>query len=186
MVHTMTRKTGTRTIWYLFTLWSVVLFLSCVGNPSRYSKPRVIEGVPFFRQEAYQCGPSSLAGVLNYWGTKVSPEEIADDIYSKSARGTLDVDMVLYAERGGLYANQYKGNWEDLRQSIDKGYPVIVLVDYGFLVYQAYHYMNIIGYNERGIIADSGSDRHKFIPRKDFIRSWQKTDFWTLLITPEE
>jgi ABC-type bacteriocin/lantibiotic exporter with double-glycine peptidase domain len=149
------------------------------------SKPsRLIENVPFFPQEAFQCGPTSLAGVLNYLGVNVSPEEIAMEIYSPSAGGTLNLDLILYAERKGLKTIQYKGSLDDIKKKIDAGYPVIVLVDLGLWVYQQNHFMVIVGYFENGIIANSGKDRFKSIALNHFIKIWEKTNFWTLLITP--
>ncbi|MEW6374777.1 MAG: C39 family peptidase [Thermodesulfobacteriota bacterium] len=161
--------------------------LSCAGIPSiKESKSlHLIENVPFFPQETYQCGPASLAGVLNYWGISVSPEDVAAEIYSKSAKGTLNLDMILYAEKKGLKADYYKGTLEELKGKIDSGYPVIVLVDYGFWIYQQNHFMVVVGYDENGVIANSGRDRLKPISLKDFMKSWKRTQFWTLLITPQ-
>jgi predicted double-glycine peptidase len=138
--------------------------------------------LPFYPQESYQCGPASLAGVLNYWGVKVTPDEVARNIFSTSARGTLTLDMVLYAQQKELSAEQYKGSLENLKQSIDLGYPIVVLVDYGGILYQLNHFMVIIGYNEYGIFANSGKDLEKFMPEEDFMKSWEKANFWTLLI----
>lgn len=172
---------------YIFTFVLPLLF-SCAGVPDvRESRaPHIIENVPFYLQEAYQCGPASLAGVLNYWQVGVSPEDIASEIYSESAKGTLDVDMVLYAERKGLKVRQYKGSIEDIKRNIDLGYPVIVLVDYGFWVYQQNHFMVVVGYNENGILANSGKEQLRFISFKDFLKSWRKTEFWTMLMQPKE
>jgi predicted double-glycine peptidase len=146
---------------------------------------RIIQNVPFYPQEAYQCGPASLAGVLNHWNVSVSPEEIASEIYSKSAKGTLNIDMALYVEKRGLKARQYRGSFEDIKTKIDSGYPLIVLVDEGFLVYQKNHFMVVIGYGGDGILANSGREQCKFIPVKDFLRAWERTKSWTLLITPK-
>jgi len=88
----------------------------------------------------------------------VSPEDIASEIYSESAKGTLDVDMV---------------------------HPVIVLVDYGFWVYQQHHFMVVVGYDEKRILANSGKERLKSISFKRFLKSWKRTEFWTMLILPE-
>jgi ABC-type bacteriocin/lantibiotic exporter with double-glycine peptidase domain len=145
----------------------------------------MIQDVPFYPQEEYQCGPASLAGVLTHWNINVSPEEIASEIYSKSAKGTLNIDMGLYAQKRGLKARQYRGSFEDIKSKIDSGYPLIVLVDEGFLVYQKNHFMVVVGYGGEGILANSGREQHKFIPFKEFLRSWERTKFWTLLITPE-
>jgi predicted double-glycine peptidase len=92
--------------------------------------------------------------------------------------------MVLYVERRGLRARQYRGNLEDLRTTIDSGYPLVVLVDEGFFVYQKNHFMVVIGYGGEGILANSGREQQKSIPIKDFLRSWGRTKFWTLLIRP--
>ncbi len=84
-----------------------------------------------------------------------------------------------------MKAIQYKGDMEDSRKNIDLRYPIIVLVDYGFFPIQANHFMVVIGYNEDGIIVNSGKEREKFISEKEFLRLWGKTGFWTLLIKLE-
>jgi len=170
----------------IFFLLIFLSFCSCAG-PSHIEDSkslRMISEVPFYRQESYQCGPASLAGVLNYWGTKVSPEQIAREIFSPSAGGTLNLDMILYAEKKGMKALHYQGSVDDIRSKIDLGYPVIVLIDLGFWLYQQNHFMVVVGYYEKGIVANSGKDRLKPIPLKDFIKTWERTNFWTLLVTP--
>lgn len=175
-------------LWGRPSILCVILcwLFACAGTP--YLKEpkslRLIENVPFFPQETFQCGPASLSGVLNYWGVDVSPEEIATEIYSPSARGTLNLDMVLYAEKKGLKAIHYRGNVDDIKNKIYLGYPVIVLVDLGFWFYQQNHFMVVVGYHENGFIANSGKDPLKPIPLRDFIKAWERTKSWTLLITP--
>ncbi len=170
---------------YRISILALIFFLlaACSAAPVQPG-PRsiVIDSVPFYPQEDYQCGPASLAGVLNYLGKPVTPEKIAKDIYSGSAKGTLNLDMLLYAQRTGLDVLQYSGNWNDLKTRIDGGYPLIVLVDYGFLLYQVNHFMVVIGYNEKGIIANSGKEERTFIDKDSFLKSWKRTNFWTLLI----
>ncbi len=144
----------------------------------------LIENVPFYPQEAFQCGPASLAGVLNYWGVHVTPEEVAKDIYSLSAGGTLNLDMILYSKKKGMKVNHYQGSMEDIKTKIDSGYPIIVLVDLGLLVYQQNHFMVVVGYDENGMIVNSGKDRLKPIAAKSFMKTWKRTNFWTLWIAP--
>ncbi len=84
-----------------------------------------------------------------------------------------------------MKAIHYKGSVDDIKNKIDLGYPVIVLVDLGFWVYQQNHFMVVVGYDENGIIANSGRERLKPISLKNFIKSWKKTNFWTLLVTPQ-
>ena len=164
---------------------NLIIFLySCAttSNIPINKQVHIIENVPFFAQEAYQCGPASLTGVMNYWNAGITPDEIAKEIYSESAGGTLDLDMVIYPQRKGMLAEQYSGGMDDLRKSIDAGHPLVVLVDYGFWVLQSNHFMVIIGYNERGVIANSGKEKAVFIAEKDFLKTWERAKFWTLLI----
>ncbi|GAB4388192.1 MAG: hypothetical protein Kow0025_05950 [Thermodesulfovibrionales bacterium] len=174
---------GRRGVLFFLTL---LVLLSCAGRPAlRESSPQaglLIEGVPFYPQEAYQCGPASLAGVLNFWGVGAAPEDVAREIFSRSARGTLGMDMVLFAQDRGLKARSYSGGAEDLRRQIDAGLPVVVMVDYGFWLYQKNHFMVIVGYGEGGFIANSGRDRHKFLPEDEFLRSWERAGYWTLVL----
>jgi ABC-type bacteriocin/lantibiotic exporter with double-glycine peptidase domain len=184
------RKKRTRIIKSFFLpssfMFLLLAFLCSCTTTQEISQSHIIENVPFYPQTSYQCGPASLAGVLNYWGVMVSPDEIAGKIYSASARGTLDIDMVLYAQRKGLLVTQYEGNIEDVRKHIDFHHPLIVLVGYGFSLIQKDHFMVIVGYNDHGVIVNSGKDKEKFISETDFLKPWAKTKFWTLLIKPNE
>jgi ABC-type bacteriocin/lantibiotic exporter with double-glycine peptidase domain len=170
----------------LLILISFLIF-GCAGiSKNRESGTvRIIENVPFYPQESFQCGPASLAGILNYWGVHISPGEIAAEIYSPGARGTLDLDMVLFAEKKGLKATQYEGSWEDLKRNIQANQPLVVLVDEGFWVYQQNHFMVAVGYDKESLIVNSGKDQHQWIPRSRFLKSWERTNFWTLRITPK-
>jgi ABC-type bacteriocin/lantibiotic exporter with double-glycine peptidase domain len=167
-------------------LLTAIALGGCVGvrQESEYRGFHKVDNVPFFPQKSYQCGPASLAGVLNYWGIKVSPGQIAEAIYSKSAQGTLDQDMVFYVRNKGLAAEQYSSTIGDIEKKIDAGKPLIVLVDYGFWVYQKNHFMVVVGYNDQAMLVNSGSLRNKPIPVDTFMKIWDKTNRWTLLISP--
>jgi ABC-type bacteriocin/lantibiotic exporter with double-glycine peptidase domain len=144
----------------------------------------LIEGVPFYAQEAHQCGPASLAGVLNFWGAGVTPEEIAKDIYSPTAGGTLDMDLVLYARKRGYHTRQFSGSVDDLKAGVDAGRPVVVFVDLGRSIYRRGHFMVVVGYTGEGLIVNSGRKERKHLPLDTFMKSWEKTGFWTLLVRP--
>ncbi|MFB3926866.1 MAG: C39 family peptidase [Syntrophales bacterium] len=171
-------------VYSFLTVLIVLNLVSCTAavQSVKPGEGHIIPGVPFYPQEAFQCGPASLASVLNYRGVKITPDEIASEIFSKSARGTLDFDLVLYAQKKGLRTRQYRGSIADLRRNIESGNPVIVLVDYGFLVYQINHFMVVVGYTKDGIIVNSGSGRMKFMPLEEFMTPWDRAKNWSLLI----
>jgi ABC-type bacteriocin/lantibiotic exporter with double-glycine peptidase domain len=162
-----------------------LILISCAPVPAVNSdRAFIIEGVPFFPQETYQCGPSSLAAVLSYWGVETDPDRIAHEIYSRPARGTLTIDMVRYARQSGLEVTQYSGGWEDLRATVGAGYPLIVLVDLGFSFYQAPHFVVVIGFSDDRVIVNSGTKERLATRQEEFLRTWQKTQFWTLRVRP--
>ena len=150
----------------------------------------IIPNVPFFSQEAYQCGPASLAMAMDYWYRKMgrddwlTPERIAADTYSPSARGVLGIDLEMFARSHGFEALQYHGSMADLREKADKGVPLIILVDYGFSVYQANHFMVVTGYTKNGVVVNSGSRENQAIPEGELAKTWKKTDYWTLAVVP--
>lgn len=172
---------------FFFFLCGSFLSFACASPrvTDEHDPGHFIRNVPFYAQEKNQCGPASLAGVLNFWGVSVSPSEIAADIYSESAKGTLNLDMLLYPQTRGLGADQYSGGISDLKEKIDAGYPLIVLVDYGFSVVESSHFMVVTGYNAQGVIANSGAEQGKFMAMDDFYKIWKKSHFWTLLIRPK-
>lgn len=169
----------------IFLIIIFALFSCSTVSVQFDSKPIMINNVPFHPQEEYQCGPASIAGVMNYWRVNITPDDIARDIYSVSARGTLTIDMALYAQKKGFYSLYYRGDWEDLKAKIHDGYPLIVLVDYGFSIFQTNHFMVVVGYTEDGIIANSGKKERVFIKKDAFLKAWGKTNFWTLWIKPK-
>ncbi len=150
----------------------------------------VIADVPFFSQEAYQCGPTALAIVMDYWyaktgaGKSVTPEEIAQAIYSPSARGVLGIDLEVYAQKHGFTTEQYPGGIDDLKNRIDRGTPPIIFVDYGFLSYEVNHFMVVTGYTKDGVIVHSGRLRNRNIPAGQLEKIWRKNRYWTLLLKP--
>lgn len=150
----------------------------------------LLADVPFIKQDDFQCGPSALATVINYWDIKVgtnrniSLERIVEDIYSPTAKGVLGMDLEQYARKLGFVTQCYSGNIEDIKRRIDEGIPLILFVDYGISSYQRNHFLVTTGYTGDAIIVNSGKRENEIIPAERLKKIWKKTDFWTLLIRP--
>jgi hypothetical protein len=169
---------------------ALLLMASCAtsGLPpfSPPSGTARLDHVPFFPQVDYQCGPASLAGILNYYGKKVTPEQVAAAIFRPKIRGTVTLDMVLYAREQGLSADWYDGSVDDLVRAMNEGVPLIVMVDFGFFRISKNHFMVVVGYGPKGIVANSGTSRETLILWKDFLPTWERADCWTLRIEARE
>lgn len=154
------------------------------------SDARIIDQVPYFEQESFQCGPAALATVINYWYGKnksnkwLSVETIVGEIYSPSAKGVLGLDLEAYARKHGFNAIQSSGAIEEIKRNIDAKIPTIILVDYGGVFHQQNHFMVAKGYTQDGVVFNSGRRENHLIPNDILQRIWKKTDFWTLIIKP--
>jgi predicted double-glycine peptidase len=174
-----------------FTVLVLLLVLSFCATVRRLPQDAVvIPDVSFFGQEEYQCGPTALAIVLDYWyrktgsGKSITPEQIASRIYSPSARGVLGLDLELYAKKQGFEARQFSGNMEDLRRYVDQHIPVIIFVDYGLSVYEVNHFMVVTGYTSDGVIVNSGREENRLLTKRELDKIWKKNGYWALAVKP--
>ncbi len=148
----------------------------------------LIENVPFHKQRPRECGPAALAMLGNFWGKNVTQEEISREIYLPKLRGSLNVELALYAERFGLWTRPYEGALDDIRQKIRAGVPVLVLGRQPIPFLKFYHYWVVIGYDDvqKVLVAHSGTGENEIISYWKFERRWRGTDRWTLLLCPPE
>ena len=162
--------------------------LSPEGMSSTFPAPTgsgKIENVPFYSQLTYQCGPASLAGVLNFYSDGVTPDQIARAIFRDNIHGTVTLDMILYAREKSFSARWYSGSAYDIQCAVDGNVPLIVMVDLGFANLSKYHYMVVVGYEPEGVIVNSGKEREKLMRWDRFLSRWKKTKSWTLRIEPK-
>jgi ABC-type bacteriocin/lantibiotic exporter with double-glycine peptidase domain len=150
--------------------------------------PLYVEGVPFYPQKEYQCGPASLAAVLNYWGQNVTPEEIAQAIYLPRLKGSLNIDLWRYAAAQGFDARMKEGSLEELQVHLARNQPVIAFLNLGFSFFPVGHFLVVVGLDpdQQAVIAYSGAEKNKRIPFREFLSDWKKTQYWYLIITPKK
>lgn len=152
-------------------------------NPAR---AHFLSDIPFFPQKDHYCGPAALASILNFYGKKLSQEEIADSIYLPQLKGTLSLDLLLYAREQGFEAEILKCDLERLKKEISQSHPLIVFLNLGWRFYPIRHYAVVVGYDDiqRAIIVHSGKRRNQLISYKRFLKAWKKMGYWCLLILP--
>ena len=174
-----------------------VLFgpLGCVGAQteqiisSRGALPAFaeIERVPFFPQEQYYCGPSSLAMALAWSGLTVSPDDIASEVYTPGREGTFAPDIVAAARRSGRLAVEVH-QLDDLLTELAAGHPAIVFQNLRLSLFPQWHFAVAIGYdlNERQLILRSGTHRRLVMPLDAFENTWRRADYWALVVLPPD
>src|SRR4029077_17350251 len=96
--------------------------------------PGVWLDVPFVKQEKDGCGAASIAMVMQYWQAQQGQSandasdasQIQRTLYSAKAHGIYASDMERYLQEKGFRTFTIRGEWEDLKQHLEKGRPLIV------------------------------------------------------------
>ncbi len=153
-----------------------------VGLPVR----TVLSDVPFLSQQAYYCGPASLAMVMNYHGLSVSQESLARAVYVPELKGSLQAEMLAATRTHGMLAYVLTPNLRSLLEEIAAGHPVAVLQNLGVRWMPVWHYAVAIGYDleAQEIILHSGQSRGYRVGLTTFERTWARGDHWALVPLP--
>ncbi|MGA7750320.1 MAG: PA2778 family cysteine peptidase [Gallionella sp.] len=158
-----------------------------LGSPPA-SLPRhgELADVPYFAQEAFQCGPASLAMSLNAAGIAVTPETLKPELYLPDRHGSLQVEMLAATRRQGAVAYQLAPELNDVLREIAAGTPVVVLQNLGFGWYPVWHYSVAIGYDldNAEIILRSGPEQRQILPMTTFEYTWARSGYWAMVTLP--
>lgn len=139
--------------------------------------------VPFYPQDAYQCGPATLAMALTWSGLAVTPDDLKDQVYTPSRKGSLQLAMVASTRRHGKIAYQINDP-ESIFPEIAAGHPVIILQNLGLSWMPVWHYAVVIGYDapEQDVILRSGTTKRKVLPYFLFEKTWARSNYWGLMV----
>lgn len=150
--------------------------------------PRRVEldQVPYFAQEAYQCGPATLAMVFGSAGVAVEPQQLEAEVYLPDKLGSLQVEMLAVTRRHGLLAYTLEPQLNVLLAEVAAGRPAIVLQNLGLNWYPVWHYAVVIGYDidRNEIILRSGPERRQVLALKTFEHTWARSNYWAMLALP--
>ena len=145
-----------------------------------------LDKVPFFPQEAYQCGPAALAMALTAAGLPRTPEQLKDQVYLPGREGSLQADMLAATRRQGLPAHLLAPRVEALLRELAAGHPVVVFQNLSFSFAPVWHYAVVTGYDrERNrLTLHSGVTERLEMSLFTFERTWARGGHWALLVLP--
>jgi hypothetical protein len=146
-----------------------------------------LKTVPFFPQKAHQCGPAALAMALNWSGLPVSPEDLTDEVFTPTRKGSLQTALISSARRHGRIAYISTG-MDVIFSEVAAGHPVIILQNLGLHWYPVWHYSVVVGYDlpKKFVILRSGTTARKIMPSRVFENTWARSNYWGLLILRPE
>ena len=145
----------------------------------------VLEDVPFFPQERYQCGPAAMAMVLTWSGLQVPPQDLVQTVYTPFREGSLQTGLITAARRHGRLAYVISGP-DRLLSEIAGGHPAIVLQNLGTVWFPAWHYAVAIGFDRAAdaIILHTGMDEGRRLAWSRFLFTWERSQYWGLVVLP--
>ena len=146
-----------------------------------------VASVAFFPQTENQCGPAAMATVLSHTGVAVTPEPLEGQIYLPARQGSLQVEMLAAPRRWGRVGYLLAPRYADVLREVTAGNPVVMLQDVGEFFTQ-WHYAVLTGFNyDRGdLYLRSGADARLVMPFTAFERTWIKSGYWAMVVTPPD
>ncbi|WP_158224575.1 PA2778 family cysteine peptidase [Agaribacterium haliotis] len=156
--------------------------------PSQTERSVYLSELGFFAQEAYQCGPASLATVIDYWqpALMLQPNELVPKVWTPAVKGSWQLEMQASVRRYGLVAYAQPMAAEALFKELSAGHPVIVLLDLGTLGIEQWHYAVLAGFDKDRelVILRSGKTKKRLMHWRHFIKAWRKANYWGLVALP--
>src|ERR1700674_2228013 len=154
--------------------------------------PGVWLDVPFVKQEKDGCGAASIAMVMQYWQAQQGQpandssdaSQIQRTLYSAKAHGIFASDMERYFQENRFRTFTIRGEWEDLKQHLGKGRPLIVALKPSSG--SALHYVVVTGVGPEMVMVNDPAQRKLLQQdRPSFEREWSAAGKWTLLTLPQ-
>jgi tetratricopeptide (TPR) repeat protein len=186
-------------IWrHSFLIGLMALFYGCQATPqadslkahmlNSFAQKHLIESVPFYPQQEFYCGPTTLSEVFNYYGTQNSPETIAPNTFIPKQQGTLQVEMSVAARQHGFLAYSDSGTLSKIISLVSDNIPVIVFQNVSTSWFPQWHYALVIGYDipSRKFILHTGLTPKHLMSFELFERTWARGEYWMLAPLPPE
>jgi len=147
-----------------------------------------IENVPFYPQEDYFCGPTTLAEMLNFYDRDIQPETVAPSLFIPERQGSLQIEMVASIRQYGMLGYAELGNLNQLLSLVSEDKPVTVLQNQRLSWYPLWHYALVIGYDleTETVILHTGVNERRIVAMELFENTWRKGAYWMLAALPPE
>ncbi|MFY0990402.1 PA2778 family cysteine peptidase [Halomonas sp. C05BenzN] len=170
-----------------------LILAGCAGTPRlaettevRLSRQALIEDVPFHAQREYQCGPASLAMVLNADGVDVEVDTLIPQVFLPGREGSVQPEMLATVRRHGRIPFVIDNRIDALLTEIDAGHPVVVMQNLALPAWPMWHYAVAIGYDldANELILHSGEEPERVESFRRFDATWARSDRWAFVALP--
>ena len=157
-------------------------------RPSDLPTKAYIKNVPFYPQKQFHCGPSTLAMAMNFYGKKLSPNELAKDVFTPGRKGSFQSEMKAAVRKRGMIAYELTPELVYLLAEVSVGHPVIILQNKAVKYYPVWHYALVIGYDleKNQIYLHSGLNKNYVVSMSVFEFTWKRSNRWAMAVLPTD
>lgn len=178
----------------LLTLAMALTLSSCASAPTLdqqslarlSSQHQLLEEVPFHAQRDYQCGPATLAMVLEASGQPVAVDTLIPQVFLPDRQGSVQPEMLATVRRQGRIPYVIPGDFNALLQELDAGHPVAVMQNLSLPAFPMWHYAVAIGYDvpSKQLTLHSGTESARQVAFDRFDATWARSQRWAFVALP--
>jgi len=188
----MNRYVNARTAGVLLLGLLLLLLTGCARSPVLLESTKAsltpqteLTEVPFFAQTEYQCGPATLAMVLNHEGVEASLDELIPQVFLPGRDGSVQPEMLATVRRYERLAIPIRGTMDALLTHLEAGNPVVVMQNLALPAFPMWHYAVAIGFdlpNETLVLRSGEIERHT-LSFSRFDATWARTERWGFVVS---
>ncbi|UYG06224.1 PA2778 family cysteine peptidase [Halomonas sp. M4R1S46] len=142
-----------------------------------------LDDVPFHGQRDYQCGPASLAMVLNAGGQDVAVDALIPQVFLPGREGSVQPEMLATVRRQGMIPFRLPGEFGALLEELAAGHPVVVMQNLALPAWPLWHYAVAIGYDlpDESLTLHTGLTPERAVDFARFDATWARSDRWAFV-----
>ncbi|MBQ4828684.1 PA2778 family cysteine peptidase [Alteromonas sp. MMG017] len=155
-------------------------------KPSGVPLNHTINNVPFYAQEQFYCGPTTLSEVFEYYGHGVSASDLAPQIFIPDKEGSLQLEMITATRQYNFLPYTERGTLTKLMQLISSDIPVIVFQNLSIQMLPQWHYAVVTGFDltSRTLTLHTGVTPNHTMSFELFEKTWGRGNYWLLAPVP--
>ena len=171
--------------WLAALLALAIVGCASVESPEFRRLPERVElnGEPFFRGNANQGAPQTLAGMLGEQRIRITPGLLVKPLKLPEAEASLQGSIEQLAAGYGLMVYPLDTSLHALLAQVAAGYPVMLRFNDGTLWTEP-RYGMLVGYNRaKGtVLLRAGMERRRLMDFDTFESAWKDAGGWAVLI----
>lgn len=168
---------------------TLLLFTGCVSKNYDYlsADKSIVESkklsLTIYPQEAYFCGPASLATLLTHQNVEFVYGDVVGTTFTPELLGTLQMEMKATARRYGLIPYALNPGLAPVLSEVSNNTPVLVLFNLGLTPLPAWHYAVVTGFDkaDKKVFLSAPKGDQTWMSFDDFEMFSQRAGSWAIV-----